>query len=473
MALSDFLVEKMQKRLGFTPTEDQDNLFDRLSSFVSQGEGGDILIINGYAGTGKTSAISAFVKTLDEFKIKFKLLAPTGRAAKVIAGYSGYPAYTIHKQIYRQKSMAEGFGHFTLDINKNSNTFFIVDEASLITVNNSSNAHFGSGDLLDDLITYARSNQNNKVIFLGDNAQLPPIGFDRSPALDPIFMSKYGDTEYIELKSVVRQDRLSGILHNATLVRYSIEDGDDQAFPNLKDGFDDIERISGGELVEMLNQAIERYGAEEVIVLCRSNKRANRYNSGIRSNIFFREEQLVKGDKLMVVKNCYQFLEEIEELDFIANGDVAELVKISGYEERYGLHFANAILSFRDYNNVEIRAKVILDTLESETPALTPEQQKMLFEGVYADYDNYKTKRKRLSAVREDLFFNALQIKYASAITGHKSQGGQWKCVFIDNAFWREEISTDEKKWLYTALTRAIERVYLVNFNKKFFEDHQ
>lgn len=472
MAISDFLIEKMSLRLGFEPTQDQKELFSLLAEFVNPQSECDILIINGYAGTGKTSAIGAFVNTLNEFSIKFKLLAPTGRAAKVLAGYSGYNAVTIHKQIYRQKNMSDGFGHFTLDINKNRDCFFIVDEASLITINNSTNSHFGSGDLLDDLVEYCRSNGGNKLILLGDNAQLPPIGFDRSPALDPSFMSKYGEIEYVELSKVVRQSQMSGILHNATIIRKNIEDQCDDDYPRLvESGFNDIQRIGGGELLEALSDAIERYGAEDVIVLCRSNKRANRYNAGIRSNIFFREERLVKGDKLMIVKNCYQFLEEIEELDFIANGDVAELVKISKYEDRYGLHFANAKLLFRDYNDVEIDVKVILDTLESESPALSPDQQKALFEGVFADYDNFKSKRKRLSAVREDLFFNAIQIKYASAITGHKSQGGQWKCVFIDNAFWSDKITIDEKKWLYTALTRAIEKVYLVNFNKKFFED--
>lgn len=272
------------------------------------------------------------------------------------------------------------------------------------------------------------------------------------------------------MKDVVRQSVESGILHNATIVRESIEKGNDNIFPKLRiDGFSDIEQIRGDQLIETLNNMFDKYGIDDTVVLCRSNKRANRYNAGIRSSILNREERLCRGDKLMVVKNCYQFLDDIEELDFIANGDVAELMSIGKYEERYGLEYAEATFMFPDYNNVEIKAKIILDTLESEAPALTSEQQKALYEGVYADYDNYKSRRKRISAVKEDPYFNALQIKYASAITCHKSQGGQWSAVFIDNAFWGEGLSLDDKKWLYTALTRGVKQVYLVNFNKKLF----
>ena len=329
---------------------------------------------------------------------------------------------------------------------------------------------FGSGDLLDDLITYVKSNKGNRLILMGDPAQLPPIGMDRSPALDVDYLREYtDDIEECWLKSVVRQEKESGILFNATLLRKEIEE-ENTDIPQLADaGFDDFKRISGGELIEALSEAIGKYGEDDVVVLCRSNKTANRYNGGIRQRILYREEQLTKGDKLMIVKNCYQFLENIPELDFIANGDVARLEKIGKYEERYGLRFASATLSFSDYNNVEIDAKIVLDTLASETPALDKEQQKLLFEGVYSDYEHITVKKKRLAAVREDIYFNALQIKYAAAITGHKSQGGQWKCVFIHNPFWRDEITLDEKKWLYTAITRGVEKVYLVNFKDNFF----
>ena len=475
MAIERFLKEKMVQHLKFAPTVCQDALFDKLSLFVTGSAEHDwLMLVNGYAGTGKTTAIASFIKVLKEFKHNFILLAPTGRSAKVLSNYTGMPAKTIHKQIYRQKSLKDGIGQFSLDMNKNRNTVFIVDEASLITIGESmgSTSLFGSGDVLDDLITYVRSNSGNRLVLMGDPAQLPPIGMDMSPALDADYLRDYcQDVEECWLRSVVRQEKESGILYNATLLRREIEESD-TSIPQLSDGgFDDFRRVSGGELIEALSEEIGRYGEDEVVVLCRSNKTANRYNEGIRQRVLYREEQLTKGDKLMIVKNCYQFLEEIPELDFIANGDVARLEKIGKYEERYGLKFASATLSFGDYNNVEIDAKIILDTLSSVTPALDQEQHRMLFEGVYADYEHIKTKKKRMDAVREDIYFNALQIKYAAAITCHKSQGGQWKCVFIHNPFWRDEISLDEKKWLYTAITRGVERVYLVNFKDNFFNN--
>ena len=475
MAIERFLREKMVGHLKFTPTKCQNTLFDKLSLFVTGDSEYDwLMLINGYAGTGKTTAIAAFIKMLKEWKHNFILLAPTGRAAKVLSNYTGMPAKTIHKQIYRQKSLKDGVGQFSLDMNKNRNTVFIVDEASLITIGDSygGNSLFGTGDVLDDLITYVKSNSGNRLILMGDPAQLPPIGMDKSPALDADYLREYTpDVEECWLKSVVRQEKESGILYNATLLRREIEQ-ENEDIPQLFTGdFDDFRRISGGELIETLSEEISRFGEDEVVVLCRSNKTANRYNEGIRQRVLYREEQLTKGDKLMIVKNCYQFLEKIPELDFIANGDVARLEKIGKYEERYGLKFASATLSFSDYNEMEIDAKIILDTLTSVTPALDQLQQKALFEGVYADYEHIKTKKKRMDAVREDIYFNALQIKYAAAITGHKSQGGQWRCVFIHNPFWKDEISLDEKKWLYTAITRGVERVYLVNFKDNYFKN--
>ncbi|MBE6230549.1 MAG: ATP-dependent endonuclease [Bacteroidales bacterium] len=463
----------MVENLKFVPTPCQENLFRELAQFVAGDPESDwLMLLSGYAGTGKTSAMSAFIKVLKSFGKKYILLAPTGRSAKVLANYTGAPAKTIHKQIYRQKSLKDGIGQFSIDLNKNRDTVFIVDEASLITIGNTTggSSFFGTGDLLDDLITYVKSNNGNRLLLIGDPAQLPPIGMDASPALDPYYLTEYGGVRECWLRSVVRQEKESGILHNATLLRNLIE-SEDFDLPQLSvEGFEDIKRITGGELIESISDAIDKYGLDEVVVLCRSNKRANRYNLGIRQSVLYKEEQLTKGDKLMIVKNCYQFLENVPELDFIANGDVACLERIGGHEERYGLKFATATLSFADYNNVEIDAKIILDTLTSETPALNSEQQKMLFNEVYADYDNITAKKKRIEAVREDPYFNALQIKYATAITGHKSQGGQWKCVFIDNPFWSEEMTPDDKKWLYTAITRGIEQVYLVNFKDNLFK---
>ena len=470
MGLADFLGEKILQNFKYEPTECQKVFFDKISQFLSGYGDGDIFILNGYAGTGKTEAIGAVVRTLKEFNMKFKLMAPTGRAAKVLSGYTSHRTSTIHKQIYRQKSMDNGVGQFSLDFNRDNDTVYIVDEASLITIDSSSSS-FGSGNLLEDLISYIRNGSDNKLILIGDNAQLPPISLDRSPALDVPYMEGYGPVEWVSMKSVVRQELESGILYNATLLRKAIALEETGSFPKLQvKGYNDVESINGGELIEALEDAVSRYGLEETIVLCRSNKRANRYNEGIRAKILSREERLVRGDRLMVVKNCYQFLEDVKEIDFIANGDIAELIKIGNYEERYGLHFAQARLSFPDYDDIEISAKIILDTLDSESASLSSEQQRVLYEGVYTDYEHIKTKKKRNESVREDPYYNALQIKYSSAITCHKSQGGQWKCVFIDNAFWQDEISLDELKWLYTAITRAVEKVYFVSFNKLFFE---
>lgn len=470
MGLADFLGEKILQNFKYEPTECQKVFFDKISQFLSGYGDGDIFILNGYAGTGKTEAIGAVVRTLKEFNMKFKLMAPTGRAAKVLSGYTSHRTSTIHKQIYRQKSMDNGVGQFSLDFNRDNDTVYIVDEASLITIDSSSSS-FGSGNLLEDLISYIRNGSDNKLILIGDNAQLPPISLDRSPALDVPYMEGYGPVEWVSMKSVVRQELESGILYNATLLRKAIALEETGSFPKLQvKGYNDVESINGGELIEALEDAVSRYGLEETIVLCRSNKRANRYNEGIRAKILSREERLVRGDRLMVVKNCYQFLEDVKEIDFIANGDIAELIKIGNYEERYGLHFAQARLSFPDYDDIEISAKIILDTLDSESASLSSEQQRALYEGVYTDYEHIKTKKKRNESVREDAYYNALQIKYSSAITCHKSQGGQWKCVFIDNAFWQDEISLDELKWLYTAITRAVEKVYFVSFNKLFFE---
>lgn len=469
MAVADYIFDKLNSGLGFEPTTCQSSLFASLASFITEDSQSDLMLINGYAGTGKTSSLSSLVKVLKEFSKTFTLMAPTGRAAKVLSGYTGYKALTIHKQIYRQRSMKDGIGLFSLNVNKNKNTFFIVDEASLISSAYGDSSVFGSGRLLDDLVEYVRSNTGNKLILIGDSAQLPPVGEQISNALSLEYLKMYGSVEYSELKEVVRQAKDSGILYNATIIREMIERGEN-TFPQLvTDGFDDIENITGADLIEMISTSYDRWGIDESLVLCRSNKKANRYNQGIRAKILYREEKINQGDKLMVVKNCYQFLEDVEDLDFIANGDVAELVKIGDYQERYGLNFAQATLRFADYNDVEIKAKIILDTLESETASLSSEQNRIFFTEVMEDYAHIANKRKRMAAVREDPFYNALQVKHANAITCHKSQGGQWKSIFIDNPFWKGDISTEDLKWLYTAITRAVDKVYFVNFDKRFF----
>lgn len=476
MDRGEFLYNDFKSKMNYEPTPCQDRLLQGIGTFLT-GDDADIMVVNGYAGTGKTTALAAVIRSLSELKIHCTLLAPTGRSAKVLSSYAGHPAYTIHKHIYRQKSVGkDGFGQFSLAPNKAKNTLFVVDEVSLIGIDamqQQSSTAFGTGNLLEDLVSFVRSGFDCRLILVGDAAQLPPIGLDCSPALSREYMDGFGGVMYETLESVVRQAAESGILHNATMLREKISASyGDEFFDDLKldiGAYDDIERVTGSELIEKVTDAYEEYGEDETIILCRSNKRAIRYNLGIRSTVQFKEERLVRGDKLMIVKNCYQFLEDAKEIDYIANGDIANLQSIKHYEDRYGLHFATAVLSFPDYDDIEITAKVCLDTLESESASLTYEQQNALYAGVSADYADKGSKKKIYEAVREDRYYNALQLKYANAITCHKSQGGQWRCVFIDCPFWQEEQTLDDLKWLYTALTRGVEKIYLVNFKDSFF----
>ena len=473
---ADSLHKGFLKLLQVEPTECQDALFRSLARFLTTDDG-DIFVINGYAGTGKTTAIAAVIAYLKRLGIMSVLLAPTGRAAKVLSGMSGMPASTIHKHIYRQKSVgADGYGRFTLAPNKSKHTLFVVDEVSLIGVDAGTQQNpslFGSGNLLEDLVEFVRSGADCRLILLGDAAQLPPIGLDASPALSAEVMDNFGGVQYATLSTVVRQAAESGILTNATLLRRQIENAfpDDVFEEPILDvkGREDIVRIGGSDLLEAISDSYDHYGYDSTIVLTRSNKRAIRYNLGIRAKVLYKEEELARGDKFMIVKNCYQFVEDVEELDYIANGDVAVLQKIWNFEERYGLRFADALLQFPDYDDCEVRAKVCLDTLTSESASLTYEQQNALYAGVSADYADRGSKKKIWDAVREDPYFNALQLKYADAVTCHKAQGGQWDCVFIDNPFWQPFRTTEDLKWLYTALTRGVEKVYLVNFPDSFF----
>ena len=470
------LYEGFLKALDVEATPCQDALFRDIAKFLCTDEG-DIFVINGYAGTGKTTALGAVINVLRRVGIKSVLLAPTGRAAKVLSAMSGRPASTVHKHIYRQKSVdSNGYGQFSLSPNKATHTLFVVDEASLIGVDlqAQNDSLFGSGDLLSDLVSFVRSGEDCRLILLGDAAQLPPVGLEASPALTPDYMDGFGGVSYATLTSVVRQASDSGILDNATRLRRRIENSSgEEAFEFLdlraSEG-GDVERIGGGELLNALSDAYSRYGYDDTIVLCRSNKRAIRYNLGIRSQVLYKEEEIARGDKFMIVKNCYQFVEDAEQMDYIANGDVAVLQKIWNYEDRYGLRFADALLQFPDYDFCELRAKVCLDTLTSESASLTREQQNALYEGVSADYADRGSKKRIWEAVREDPFFNALQLKYADAVTCHKAQGGQWACVFVDNPFWQDYLSVEDLKWLYTALTRAVQKVYLVNFRDKYFK---
>jgi len=460
------------KNLGNIPTEDQSEALRKIALYITENSNDVIFLLTGYAGTGKTSVISSIVKTLDALRMKSVLLAPTGRAAKVLGSYSDRQAFTIHKKIYRQKSMKDGIGNFVLDKNLHKDTYFIVDESSMISNISSDTSIFGSGKVLDDLLEYVYSGTDCKLILVGDSAQLPPVGSPLSPALDLKALHEYGFAlRNAELKQVVRQSETSGVLMNATRVRLQIAE-DDLIHPSMDVvNFNDIRRLSGDELIDELSASYGTCGLEGTVIVVNSNKQANRYNQGIRNRIFFREEEICPGDMVMVVKNNYSLVEEDEDgPGFIANGDIAEVKKIKKYEERYGFKFAEMELYFPDYN-FEVESKVLMDVLHLDTPALPAEKNSELFHSILTDYIHIRSRRKQYQAVREDPWFNALQIKFAYAVTCHKAQGGQWERVFIDQGmFNRNEITIDYLRWFYTALTRSTDRVYLVNFNDEWFK---
>ncbi|HCC30082.1 MAG TPA: ATP-dependent endonuclease [Marinilabiliales bacterium] len=478
--IKNHLSELFAKNLGYEPTLEQKMLFEKLAGFVweftDKSKSQDkVFIIRGYAGTGKTSVLSALVKALPELKLKSVLLAPTGRAAKVLSNYSGKTALTIHKKIYRQKSVKGGIGTFALDRNLHQNTLFIVDEASMISNSSMDNSVFGSGKVLDDLMEYVYSGTGCKLILVGDTAQLPPVGLAISPALDSATIDQMGfEVDEVELKQVVRQELDSGILTNATRIRDLVFENA-IGYPNLDlTGFTDIRRLGGADLIEELDTCYREFGVDETIVICRSNKRANRYNEGIRRSILWREDEIATGDYLMVVKNNYFWLteEEKSKTEFIANGDIAEIARIGKYKEIYGFRFADVSLRFLDYDDLEIDTLIMLDTLSSEKAALSGEDNQRFFASVMEDYAELKTQRDRVKQVKENRYFNALQVKFSYAVTCHKAQGGQWKAVFIDQGWITDEmLNTEFLRWLYTAFTRPVERLYLVNFKDEFFQN--
>ncbi len=458
------------RNLGYLPTRDQSECMQLLAKFMAENTNDVIFLMTGYAGTGKTSVIASMVGTLTTLRQKSVLLAPTGRAAKVLRSYTGKEAYTIHRKIYRQKSATDGVGKFVLDRNLHRETFFIVDEASMIPDESSDGSLFGSGRLLDDLLEYVYTGTDCKLILVGDVAQLPPVGSIVSPALDESVLRATGFAlETFELRQVIRQSEGSGILMNATAVRQQVSDGDLSIPELVLSGYNDIERLGGNDLIERLAESYDRCGTDGAIVVVNSNNLANRYNQGIRNRVFFREEEISTGDIIMVVKNNYYWLKDEEKASFIANGDIAEVRRIRRFEENYGMRFAEMTLWFRD-TELEIEAKVMLDTLMMSTPSLSPEKSRELYFAVLADHPGIKSKRKQYEAVRDDPYYNALQIKFAYAVTCHKSQGGQWERVFIDQGmFNRQEPTIDYLRWFYTALTRATDKVYLVNFPDSYF----
>lgn len=465
----------LTQNLPFSPTACQVKLIEALSDFIFSDESDKIMLIKGYAGTGKTTMLFSLTQVLNQLRIGSVLLAPTGRAAKVMAGYTKMSAYTIHKKIYRQKSTTDGLGYFTLDKNLYKNTWFIVDEASMISNEISENSVFGSGKLLDDLLEYVYSGENCRLVLVGDTAQLPPVKLNVSPALDLKTLEETGfSVMEVELKEVVRQTKGSGILANATGIRERIREGKEETgfFLIQSDDFDDVERISGAELIESIATSYDKFGLFETIVVTRSNKRANLFNKGIRGSILYRENEIEKGDLLMVVKNNYFWINEDIKIDFIANGDIAEVIKIYKYEELYGFRFANVCLRLTDYEDIEFDCKIFLETLSIESASFTFEQNRQLFEAVSEDYAEIRNKRERWKKVKENPYFNALQVKYAYALTCHKAQGGQWKAVYVDHGFINEDmLDTEFYRWLYTAFTRPTEKLFLVNFDKGFFED--
>ena len=472
--INTYLGQQIKTNFPYKPTFEQEKVVKILADFLFCRKTDSLFLLKGYAGTGKTSLIGALVKTLDQLEQKCILMAPTGRAAKVFSHYAGHPAYTIHKKIYRQKSFSNEIDNFSMNDNLYQHTLFIVDEASMIANEGLSGSMFGTGRLLDDLIQYVYSGQGCRLMLIGDTAQLPPVGEEESPALSADVLKGYALEVYEGLLTeVVRQLQDSGILWNATELRRYIAEEDFFTLPSVKvEGFPDIKVIPGNELIEAISDSYDRVGMDETIVVCRSNKRANIYNKGIRNTILYREEELETGDLLMVAKNNYFWTEGCKEIDFIANGDIAVVRRVRREREMYGFRFADVLLRFPDYNDMELEVKLLLDTLHTETPALPKEMNDKLFYSVMEDYADISVKRERMKKMKADPHYNALQVKYAYAVTCHKAQGGQWKRVFLDQGYMTEDmLSPDYFRWLYTAFTRATETLYLVNWPKEQLED--
>ena len=471
--VNTYLGQQIKTNFPYKPTFEQENVVKILANFLFCRKMDVLFLLKGYAGTGKTSLIGALVKTMDQLEQKCILMAPTGRAAKVFSHYAGHPAYTIHKKIYRQKSFSNEVDNFSINDNLHQHTLFIVDEASMIANDGLSGSMFGTGRLLDDLIQYVYSGQGCRLMLIGDTAQLPPVGEEESPALSADALKGYGLEVYEGmLTEVVRQLHDSGILWNATELRRYIAEEDYFTLPPIRvEGFPDIKVVPGNELIETINDCYEQVGMDETIVVCRSNKRANIYNKGIRNTVLYREEELESGDLLMVAKNNYFWTEGCKEIDFIANGDIAEVRRVRREREMYGFRFADVTLRFPDYNDMELEATVLLDTLYTESPALPKEMNDKLFYAVLEDYADITIKRERMKKMKSDPYYNALQVKYAYAVTCHKAQGGQWKRVFLDQGYMTEDmLSPDYFRWLYTAFTRATETLYLVNWPKEQME---
>lgn len=463
------LQQSVLEELKFEPTDDQSRAIKALEYHLNDVAKG-ILIIKGFAGTGKSTLIAAYSKSIKKLKYKTVMLAPTGRAAKVLSSYSGQQAHTIHRKIYFALMTPEGGVSLTLGENKHKNTVFLIDEASMIS-GKTSEAEFSAHNLLDDLMEYVESGENCRLIFIGDTAQLPPVGSELSPALNTTFLkSRYSKNFYeVELKNVVRQQSESGILFNATKLRIGVFE-QQVNIPNFELAKDVI-RLSGDMLEDALNDAYRKYGFEDTLVITRSNKRANAFNQQIRFKIRWQENEISAGDLIMIVKNNYYWLEKEEKQGFIANGDMAEVLKVIRKTDIGDFNFAELIIRLLDDpDKKELQVWTVLNTLQSETPQLSYPDMIKLSASVESEYMDIPSAKHRLQKIKEDPFYNALQIKFSYAVTCHKAQGGQWPCVFIDAGYFKEDMLNREYlRWLYTAFTRASEKVYLINFNEKFF----
>lgn len=470
------IAELLSSRFPLPPTRQQQEAFLRLADFLSYADDKTCFVLKGFAGTGKTTLISTLVQVLPALHMRSVLLAPTGRAAKVMASYSGKQAMTLHKKIYRKKVAVSPDMAFGLAENLHTDTLFIVDEASMISNERFS---FNGKSLLEDLVEYVANGKNCRLMFVGDVAQLPPIGLLQSPALDPQWLERiFGMCVFVqELTEVVRQEKHSGILYNATVIREQIhsysERDESVPFPQFQTkGFPDIYRMTGERLMEGLHYAYDKYGMENTLVICRSNKNANLYNQHIRNRILFREEELTGGDYIMVVRNNYYWLSaDSNRTGFIANGDMARVRRVRNVHEQHGFRFADVSLEFMDSDEIEpIDCRVMLDTLHSDSPSLSQADQQRLFDTIMIDYADIPDRRARLAALKADPYYNALQLKFAMAITCHKAQGGQWQSVFVDQGYLTDEmLDVEFLRWLYTACTRATKELFLVNFSDNFF----
>ena len=485
--IGDELKYRILQTFGLTPTPEQDHALDVFSMFMTDREEHVVMILRGSAGTGKTTLAGAIVKAMMTLKQKMILLAPTGRAAKVFSLHAGHSAYTIHRRIYRQKSAGD-LSAFNLNANLNRDTLFIIDEASMIANQGYGDSAFGSGCLLDDLMQFVYNGQNCRMLLIGDKAQLPPVGEEESPSLMAGVLKVYGMRVYeCDLNQVLRQSEASGILWNATMIRQMVTHDEMTQLPKIHfKGYADIRVVPGDELIESLATSYSRVGMDETMVITRSNKRANIYNQGIRNTVLDRDDELCRGDQLMIVKNNYFWVEKSQSQDisltshpspltsnfsFIANGDMAIVQRARNFHELYGFHFAEVTMQFPDYDDYELTATVCLDTLTAEAPSLTHDQQEQLYNAVMEDYADITLKSERIKKLKSDKYYNALQIKYAYAVTCHKAQGGQWAHIYVDQGYMTDDMLTpDYIHWLYTAFTRATEKLFLVNWPKTQIE---